>query len=241
MGDPTSPRKDMKMARSLSPLVLEPRGCRVPALPEALLGPWGAGRTPRLLKSAVHRADGRLQCDGHCGGLAPRILSACESRPALSGASWEARVREGEEASARVRGQRRFPPAAGGQQQVPRTEKADETAARGCRAPGEQAGASGLGGRRGAAARSSVPCQPRWPLRRGGARVVARGLMCSAALLMPRNLRSQLASSSIFWAPTRPQAVRLQSCSPQGCLAGPASSSVYTSPSLCPHAASQKS
>lgn len=44
MGDPTSPRKDMKMARSLSPLVLEPRGCRVPALPEALLGPWGAGR-----------------------------------------------------------------------------------------------------------------------------------------------------------------------------------------------------
>lgn len=241
MGDPTSPRKDMKMARSLSPLVLEPRGCRVPALPEALLGPWGAGRTPRLLKSAVHRADGRLQCDGHCGGLAPRILSACESRPALSGASWEARVREGEEASARVRGQRRFPPAAGGQQQVPRTEKADETAARGCRAPGEQAGASGLGGRRGAAARSSVPCQPRWPLRRGGARVVARGLMCSAALLMPRNLRSQLASSSIFWAPTRPQAVRLQSCSPQGCLAEPASSSVCTSPSLCPHAASQKS
>ena len=203
MGDPTSPRKDMKMARSLSPLVLEPRGCRVPALPEALLGPWGAGRTPRLLKSAVHRADGRLQCDGHCGGLAPRILSACESRPALSGASREARVREGEEASARVRGRRRFPPAAGGQQQVPRTEKADETAARGCRAPGEQAGASGLGGRRGAAARSSVPCQPRWPLRRGGARVVVRGLMCSAALLMPRNLRSQLASSSIFWAPTR--------------------------------------
>lgn len=226
----------MKMARSLSPLVLEPRGCRVPALPEALLGPWGAGRTPLLLKSAVHRADGRLQCDGHCGGLAPRILSACESRPALSEASWEARVREGEEASARVGGQRRFPPAAGGQQQVPRTEKADETAARGCRAPGEQAGASGLGGRRGAAARSSVPCQPRWPLRRGGARVVARGLMCSVALLMPRNLRSQLASSSIFWAPTRPQAVRLQSC-----LAEPASSSVCTSPSLCPHAASQKS
>lgn len=203
VGDPTSPRKDMKTARSLSPLVLEPRGCRVPALPEALLGPWGAGRTPRLLKSAVHRADGRLQCDGHCGGLAPRILSACESRPALSEASWEARVREGEEASARVGGQRRFPPAAGGQQQVPRTEKADETAARGCRVPGEQAGASGLGGRRGAAARSSVPCQPRWPLRRGGARVVVRGLMCSAALLMPRNLRSQLASSSIFWALTR--------------------------------------
>lgn len=203
MGDPTSPRKDMKMARSLSPLVLEPRGCRVPALPEALLGPWGAGRTPLLLKSAVHRADGRLQCDGHCGGLAPRILSACESCPALSEASREARVREGEEASARVGGQRRFPPAAGGQQQVPRTEKADETAARGCRVPGEQAGASGLGARRGAAARSSVPCQPRWPLRRGGARVVVRGLMCSAALLMPRNLRSQLASSSIFWAPTR--------------------------------------
>ena len=236
MGDPTSPRKDMKMARSLSPLVLG-RGA---AVCQRCPRPWVRGeldaRGPRLLKSAVHRADGRLQCDGHCGGLAPRILSACESRPALSGASWEARVREGEEASARVRGQRRFPPAAGGQQQVPRTEKADETAARGCRAPGEQAGASGLGGRRGAAARSSVPCQPWWPLRRGGARMVARGLMCSAALLMPRNLRSQLASSSIFWAPTRPQAVRLQSC-----LAEPASSSVCTSPSLCPHAASQKS
>lgn len=241
MGDPTSPRKDMKMARSLSPLVLG-RGA---AVCQRCPRPWVRGeldaRGPRLLKSAVHRADGRLQCDGHCGGLAPRILSACESRPALSKASQEALVREGEEASARVGGQRRFPPAAGGQQQVPRTEKADETAARGCRAPGEQAGASGLGGRRGAAARSSVPCQPRWPLRRGGARVVARGLMCSAALLMPRNLRSQLASSSIFWAPTRPQAVRLQSCSPQGCLAEPASSSVCTSPSLCPHAASQKS